>query len=89
MVSFFYLFYSVIREKWATFRIEKKVLTNACDGGIITKLSRETKVKRKTQNLENCIIRQCAASIFGEFTESFDRSVSLLKKISKNFEKST
>ena len=63
------------------------MLTFVGEGGIITKLSRETKVKRKTQNLENCIIRQCTASNFVEFDESFDRSVSLLKKISKNFEK--
>ena len=67
----------------------KKVLTFVAGSGIITKLSRETKVKRKTENLENCIIRQCEWGNFGEFTENFDRSVSLLKKISKNFEKST
>ena len=70
-------------------QIAKKVLTFVARYDNIIKLSRETQVKRKTENLENCIIRQCEWGNFGEFTENFDRSVSLLKKISKNFEKST
>ena len=45
------------------------------------------KTRVSVKNLENCIIRQCASGNFGEFTENFNRSVSLLKKISKNFEK--
>ena len=68
------------------FQIEKIVLTNASGYDIIIKLSRETRVKRPTEKLENCIRRQTCGRNFMKYAEKFGRKRQLPEKnFSKNF----
>ena len=59
---------------------------SVCD--IIIKLSRETRVKRTTEKLENCIRRQTCGKNFMKVAEKFGRKRQLPEKtFSKNFKK--
>lgn len=63
------------------FQIEKIVLTNASGYDIIIKLSRETRVKRPTEKLENCIRRQTCGKNFMKVAEKIIRNEVSYKKL--------